>query len=443
MKTNGIPQFIIAAPTSNSGKTTLTLGLLRALENRGLLTQSFKVGPDYIDLKFHKIANRKNGLNLDLFMMEASDIENTYAYHSQNKDVVCIEGVMGLFDGAQRDFGSTAHLSKVLNLPIVLVVNAKAVAYSVAPLLFGFKNFDLDVTLAGVIFNNVNTASHYQFLKDACEDVGILPLGYLPFVPEAEIPSRHLGLSIDALEQFDASIDLLAQAIEKTVAVDALLSHSRKEIRTVAEDFSKKNKNNLTFAVANDVAFNFSYLQNIVALEQLGTVVFFSPLFDEVLPQADLIYLPGGYPELYVEALSKNYLMLKSIKNYADSGGRIIAECGGMMYLGQSIIDKNGMAWMMSGVFDFSTSMESMKLNLGYRKVVFDDFELKGHEFHYSTLIFDKKYQNNVKVLNAREQEVETIVFRYKNVLASYIHYYFGKDELVKKILKELNLEIA
>lgn len=433
---NKIPQFIIAAPTSNSGKTTITLGLLRALENRGIVTQPFKVGPDYIDPKFHKVACGRDGLNLDLFMTDIEDVLSTYANYSKNKGAVCVEGVMGLFDGARRSKGSTAEVAKVLDLPIILVVDAKSVAYSVAPLLYGFKNFDKELNIAGVIFNRVNTKSHYQFLLEACEDVGIPALGHVPFIPDCEIPSRHLGLSIQEMQGYNSVIEKVANAMEETVDIDLLLDCCLLDEKKFEGETSISTSKKTTIAVANDEGFNFSYVQNIECLKQQGEVVYFSPLKDEKLPNVDLVYLPGGYPECYTKQLSENKLMLQSIKSFAEAGGKIIAECGGMMYLGKSIIDKEGNEFEMANVFGFSTSMQAMKLNLGYRTIQFDDFELKGHEFHYSTIIKNKKSKSIAKVFNARESEVNTIVFQYKNVLASYIHYYFGKEALLTKLLK-------
>ncbi len=427
------PQFIIAAPTSNSGKTTLTLGLLRALENRGLNTQAFKVGPDYIDPKFHAVANGKLGVNLDLYMMSVEEVHQQYGLHAKGKDAVCVEGVMGLFDGAKKSEGSTAAVAKELGLPVILVVNAKSVAYSVAPLLFGFQNFDKKVQIAGVIFNNVNTATHYQFLKEACEDVGVISLGYVPFVADCEIPSRHLGLSIGDMQSYNPMIEKIATALEKTVDVALLL-----EITTISEkncnEVKVYKKGNLKIAVAKDESFNFSYVQNIASLEALGTVEFFSPLHDKKLPEVDLVYLPGGYPELHTEGLAKNKEMLQSIKRYAENGGHILAECGGMMYLGKTIIDTKGKEHEMTGVFNFKATLAEMKLNLGYRTLHINNTTLKGHEFHYSKLIEETSEKHIGTFYNARGKEIPTKLYRYKNVNASYMHYYLGNSEDIKNL---------
>ncbi|MCW2119683.1 cobyrinate a,c-diamide synthase [Flavobacterium sp. 7A] len=424
------PQFIIAAPTSNSGKTTLTLGLLRALEKRGNCTQAFKVGPDYIDPKFHELANGKPSLNLDLYMMSEAEILEQYAAYSLEKDVVCVEGVMGLFDGARKDEGSTAAVAKVLDLPVVLVVNAKSVAYSVAPLLYGFKNFDPKVTIAGVIFNKVNTESHYQFLKEACEDVGMPSFGYVPMVSDCEIPSRHLGLSISAITTYDPLIDTIAEVIEATVDLDSLLKATTNKEKPIVIPIPK-GKGKLRIAVAKDESFNFSYIQNIASLEELGSVCFFSPLHDSELPKADLVYFPGGYPELYTAALASNQSMLEAVKQYAEKGGRILAECGGMMYLGKSLIDLEGKEHYLVGVFDFSSTLENKKLTLGYRSFQMGDVVLKGHEFHYSSLVNDHQQNTIGTFTNARGMAVTTQFYRYKNVSASYMHYYLGSPKAV------------
>ncbi|MBB6460347.1 cobyrinate a,c-diamide synthase [Flammeovirga kamogawensis] len=426
--------FIIAAPTSNSGKTTITLGLLRALKNRGKEVQPFKSGPDYIDPKFHGIACGKTGVNLDLFMMTEQHLKETYLDYIATSEIQCIEGVMGLFDGAKKAERSTAELAKKLNLPIIFVVDAKAVAYSVAPLLYGFKNFDPSLNIVGVIFNRVNTKSHYKFLQEASEDVGIKALGYVPFLEDCKIQSRHLGLSIANLKEYDKKITAIAKQIEKTVHLNQLL-----DLTTYAETTHTKQKAvppiaPLTIGVAKDEAFNFSYSQNINALKKIGKVVFFSPIKDEKLPQTDVLYFPGGYPECYVKNLAENKAMLSAIKEYAENEGVIIAECGGMMYLGKNMIDQNGDSYPMANVFSFSSSMKAMKLHLGYRTIHLDEYTFKGHEFHYSEVYGDENIETVGQIFSARNQEVPTKIYKYKNVLASYIHLYFGEANQFKSI---------
>lgn len=427
-------QFIIAAPTSNGGKTTLTLGVLRALKNRGMAVQPFKCGPDYIDPKFHQLACGKTGINLDLFMMDSTHLKETYANYAQK--VTCIEGVMGLFDGAVKARGSTAELAKLLKIPVILVVNAQAVAYSVAPLLYGFKNFDPEVNIAGVIFNKVNTASHYQFLKEACEDVDIPALGHLPFLSNCEIPSRHLGLSIANLNKYDDLTENLAKAVEQHIDIEQLLAICNQDIAEAKQPATALPDEKMTIAIARDEAFNFCYHQNIEVLKQKGKVVFFSPLKDVALPDADLVYLPGGYPECYLEALTNNVSMRNSVCAYAAASGKIIAECGGMMYLGNTIVDTAGNSFPMAGVFDFTTSMKQAKLKLGYRCIEVANTVLKGHEFHYSTVMNDENITSIAHVKSARNKEVNTKVYRYRQVIASYIHLYFGTIDQLDHVLR-------
>ncbi|OMP76814.1 cobyrinate a,c-diamide synthase [[Flexibacter] sp. ATCC 35208] len=416
------PQFLIAAPSSHSGKTTLTLGLLRALHNRGLQVQPFKCGPDYIDTTHHTRAARRQSINLDTFMMSEAHVQDLYSHYSDDADVVVTEGVMGLYDGAVKWEGSSAAIALLLDIPVILVVNAKAMAYSVAPLLYGLKNFNTDVKIAGVIFNFVNTESHYQFLKDACGDVGIMPLGYIPVNEEIKIPSRHLGLALSGENDYEAIVELAAAHVSKSVDIDGLLAlteKNRPSTETRHSFFQKKFK----IAVARDEAFNFIYAENI---RQFGDVTYFSPIHDTSLPEADLLYLAGGYPELYLSALQQNLAMRKAIRDYCENGGRVIAECGGMMYLGNVITDQEGTRHDMCGVLDLETSMVDSRLSLGYRKVKIEDAVLKGHEFHYSHATSNLITIGEVQ--NARGKAVLTPIYRQQNVLASYIHFYWGED---------------
>lgn len=425
------PQFIIAAPTSNAGKTTVTLGLLRALKKQGHQVMPFKSGPDYIDPKFHRLASGQTSINLDLYMMPTEDLKQCYQSKLANADMACIEGVMGLFDGARKSQGSTAELAKTLDLPVILVVDAKSVAYSVAPLLYGFKNFDPAIKIAGVIFNRVNTQSHYQFLQEACEDVDIKALGHLPVIPEAEIPSRHLGLSIANINQFDSKIEAIATAIEQHIDLKGLLESCQSPTfshkKNTTEKASIKTDKKAIVAIAKDEAFNFIYPQNIDTLSELGKIVYFSPLKDQQLPTgSQFVYLPGGYPECYLKELSKNKTMHQSISDYIEQEGKLLAECGGLMYLGENIIDKDGKTYPMIGAFPFDTSMKDTKLHLGYRNITLNGTTLKGHEFHYSTLIEKGKIPHKGNITNARNTPIKTKIYQKKQTIATYIHLLYG-----------------
>ncbi len=417
--------FVIAAPWSNSGKTTITLGLCRYLHNQGKKVQPFKCGPDYIDTIHHGTAAHKRSINLDTVMMSPKHLKTIFADYSSTADISIVEGVMGLFDGSVKDKGSTAEIAKLLDLPIILIVNAKAMAYTIAPILHGLKTFDPEVKIAGVLFNFVRTASHYAFLKEACDTVGIPSLGYIPPEENIAIPSRHLGLHIDA--SFDTVIENAATHISNHIVIDRLLEYAKElEIKRPKKKGKPEYFPSKVIAIAQDEAFTFTYQENLRQLEKLGKVVFFSPIHDTTLPQADYIYLAGGYPELYLEALSTNKSMCKAIQKAAKDGVKIWAECGGMMYLGNTIINENGKAYTMARVFDYSTSMEHKKLRLGYRKVLWNEHEIWGHEFHYSSLIEKSSKASIAKIYTARNKEIDTKIFKYKNTYASYLHLYWG-----------------
>lgn len=426
-------QFLIGASSSGSGKTTLAIGLMRAIKRRGLQVQPFKCGPDYIDTKFHALAAGSLCINLDLFLSSPEHVKTLYATHASTADVAIAEGVMGLFDGYDKWFGSSAQLAEMLNIPIVLVLNPKSMAYSVAPILYGFKNFHKKLTIAGVVFNMVNSDSHYRFLQDACNDVGVPVLGRLPKNGELTIPSRHLGLSIDRNNLMDDFAEKAANFVEQHLDIEKLLQQTQKSIPNSKkiQSVSMQNSPCIHSAVASDEAFNFYYHENIEYLKQRGTVTFFSPLRDKALPDADFVYLPGGYPELHLPQLSANTAMQESIRGYVERGGRLLAECGGMMYLSTSIVDETGKEFPMVNIFNQKADMQPMKLTLGYRQFTYNNVHVKGHEFHYSTLQSDDV--SIVNQYNARGLPVAAKLLRYKNTLAGYTHIYWAEmDNLME-----------
>jgi cobyrinic acid a,c-diamide synthase len=413
-------QFLIAAAHSGAGKTTVTLGLLRAFRKKGLRVQPFKAGPDYIDPIHHQTAAGVDSINLDGFMMSPAHIRGLYARHAA--DIAITEGVMGLFDGSRKSEGSSAALAILLDLPVILVLNAKAMAYSAAALLYGLKNFDPRLRIAGVIFNFVDSPKHYRLLQEACADVGIPSLGHLPNNATLRIPSRHLGLDTANAEQaIEAAADHLSQHLD----LDALLAATgTTQPAAAAQTVTTTQPQTQSHTppppgphkilIARDPAFHFLYPENIRALEQWGQIKFFSPLITQNLPRdIDLLYLPGGYPELYLEQLAQNKSLMQDIRDHVKKGGKIIAECGGMMLLGQSITDQNGQPWPMAGLLDIATTMSPKKLTLGYRSYELGGLPLKGHEFHYSQYV-------GTPPANP--------IFHTPELLASYSHFYWGED---------------
>ena len=403
-------RFLLSAPHSGSGKTTVTLGLLRALRDRGCRVQPFKCGPDYIDPIHHRTAAGNDSYNLDRFMMSDAHIRDLYHRYSANADVSITEGVMGLFDGSAKDQGSSADIARLLGLPVIIVLDAKAMAYTAAAILYGLKNFDTRLNVAGVIFNFVDHAGHYRLLVEACEDIDIKPLGYLPANDSLHIPGRHLGLNTANSE---TAIAAAAEHIKRYIDLDTILTltESPAPARPAATATPSPQKKIL---IALDQAFHFLYPENVRRLAQWGQITWFSPTNDHALPfQPDLLYLPGGYPELYLQQLSENKNMLRQISSYASTDGRIIAECGGMMYLGRSIVDDTGKEWPMAGVLEISTSMQHPRLTIGYRTFRPGNAEIKGHEFHFSQPLGTWP---------------ETPFFHNDNLLASYAHFYWGED---------------
>lgn len=435
MKSN-IPQLFISATSSGCGKTTFTLGLMRALKRRGMSLAGFKCGPDYIDPKFHHLASGRESINLDLYMMSSEHVKAVYAEYSQDVEASIVEGVMGLFDGSHKMQGSSADLAQLLDLPVILLVNAASSAYSTGATIYGYKNWKPNIRIAGVVFNRVASESHYSFLRDAAADAGVESLGYIPRTASLNVPSRHLGLSLEELAQLDYFPDQVADLIEAHVDVDKILelcTQPRPSHQATTSSAHKSGSKSRRIAVAQDEAFNFIYPENIKALQNLGELVFFSPLEDETLPQGtDLLYLPGGYPEFYLDKLSRNETMRLAIKHYGESGGHILAECGGMMYLCEDIIDENQHAYPMCGLLPHQATMEDMKLSLGYRSVVCKDIQLRGHEFHYSRLKIKDEEHIIAEQYGAKGNKVSTALYRYKNVIAGYTHLYWAEKDIMR-----------
>lgn len=430
------PQFLIGAAASGSGKTTFTMGLLRVLKRRGIRVQPFKCGPDYIDGKFHAIAAGKESVNLDTWMASDIHVREVYSHYAKDASACVVEGVMGLFDGYDRMRGSSAEIAAMLRLPVVVVLNARSSAYTVAAILYGLKNFMPEVNVAGVVFNQVGSASHYSYLKEACADVGVACLGYLPKVSDIEIPSRHLGLTIGKENEIDTLSDRVADIIEQYVDVDHLLEISACPLEVNEESKasvrSADRLNRRRMAIAQDAAFNFIYKENLDVLSRQADVVVFSPLAGDELPQADYVYLPGGYPEFFVGELSGNIKLGEQLREFAENGGRLFAECGGMMYLCRKMITREGDSYPMAGVLPLECTLEKMRLHLGYRTAQYRGMQLKGHEFHYSSVVQPDLLSSDVCQFNAKGLAVDTPLYRYKNVIAGYTHWYWGENDFFK-----------
>ena len=425
-KSDMIPQCLVAAASSGSGKTTFTLGLLRALSRRGLTVQGFKCGPDYIDPKFHRLACGRESVNLDLFMMSPEHVQAVYARHSADSDATVLEGVMGLYDGYVRDQGSSAEVAMTLGLPTILLIDARSSAFSVGAVLYGMKHFRLTSEVVGVVFNRVASESHYRFLREAAEEAGVVPLGYLPKTQLLEVPSRHLGLSLEELSTLDALPETVADLIEQHVQLDRLLELIQRPRPMLREEAPLSAVEGMKVSVARDQAFNFIYAENLRRLSQLGELVYFSPLANEAVPASDLVYLPGGYPEFYLDQLATADQTRLTLRDHVQRGGKVLAECGGMMYLCRELRDEQGQAYPMAGILELEATMEQMRLRLGYRKLQLGGQEWRGHEFHYSRIATGEEPTKGQQ-RSARDEEVPTLLYAKGNVRAGYTHLYFGE----------------
>ena len=427
------PQLLIGAMHSGSGKTTFTMGILRALQRQGLQVQPFKCGPDYIDTQFHSLASGRGSVNLDTWLASEAHVRSLYARYGADADVCVVEGVMGLFDGYARMQGSSAEIALLLDIPVVLVVGARSMAYTVAAQLHGMKTFLPGLRIAGVVFNPVSSDNHLRFLREACDDAGLPCFGALPRVADLEVPSRHLGLTLAAEREMDAWIDRAADLVERHIDVTGLLSAvagpaPERDAATLPAAPQPPAGEPLRITVARDAAFNFIYRENLRRLSELGTLRFFSPLAGDSLPEADLVYLPGGYPELFAAELSQQAALRTQLRDYAQAGGRILAECGGMIYLSRALEGVPGGPYPMCGVLPFAATMDGARLHLGYRRLVdAAGRSWRGHEFHYSELVSPAALPSVAVQYNARGEQVPTPLYRFKNVIAGYTHLYWGE----------------
>ncbi|MEM0977318.1 MAG: cobyrinate a,c-diamide synthase [Pseudomonadota bacterium] len=377
--------LVIAAPTSGSGKTTLTLGILRALAEKGYAVRSAKSGPDYIDGAFHAHATGQTCVNLDAWAMTPDRLRTL----AQGKDLLIVEGAMGLFDGAAHDgSGSTADVAAALRLPIVLVVDASRQSQSIAALVHGFATYRQGTHIAGIILNKVGSTRHIQGLTAALLPLGIPVLGTLPNTPEIELPSRHLGL-VQAEERadLDAFLTKVARHISDHIPLTSLIDLAE-EIAPPKLKTHRLYPPAQRIAVAKDAAFAFAYPHLLMDWRAKGAdLAFFSPLADDPVPDADFVLLPGGYPELHAGRLAANATFMSSLR----AAPQVYGECGGYMVMGDGLIDKEGRRHAMAGLLRLETSFETPKRHLGYRhlKPLGGPWtsDLMGHEFHYASTV--------------------------------------------------------
>ena len=426
--------IIIASDSSGGGKTTFTLGLMKALKNRGLNVQGYKVGPDYIDPAFHEEATGTSSRNLDVHLMGEDGVK--YSYNRGIGDVGIIEGVMGVYDGiGAGEKASTYDISRILdNMPIILVLSPKGQSSTICAVIKGLKEYR-NANIAGIVLNSISE-KYYKLLKYSIEkNCNIKVFGYIPKNEEISLSSRHLGL-IQSMEvlNLQKKLDICGKMIEEYVNVDEILN-SMKELKDNDDNnkysqLIERNLENkkLRIGVAKDKAFSFYYNDNIELLKEIGNIIYFSPIKDKVLPEnLDFLYIGGGYPEVFKEELESNETMRNSINKALDDGLRCYAECGGLMYLTDEIEGSR-----MTGFFSGKSFMTKRLQHFGYCSITLDEeyskqkIKINAHEFHKSDVELNEKSIYSVK----KEQYDGEIIkwncgYVKKNTLAGYAHINF------------------
>ncbi len=446
-------RMVIAGTGSGVGKTTLTIGLMSALRKKGFTVQGFKCGPDYIDPTYHTAVTGRQSRNLDSWMLDEETVKEIFARGSQGADISIMEGVMGFFDGKnpKTNEGSTAEISMITNSPVLLVVNCASMARSAAAIVKGFQHFSDGPNIVGVIANRVGSEGHFKLVKTAIEqECNVTVIGYLKREMDIEIPERHLGL-VPSIErgELDPFFDRLGELVLETLDIEKFIELSAAlpvEVNTTSSIFEKKGKRSVRIAVAKDAAFNFYYPENLELLEVNGAELsYFSPLAGELLPEnVDGLYLGGGFPEEFVDQLSKETEVKKSVGDAIRNGMPTLAECGGFMYLTEAIETTDQDVYKMVGVIPGKVSMQQKLAALGYREITGqsgnfllpENRKARGHEFHYSTFQAEKEvpYAYETKGMRGLKQE------GYMNfyLIAGYTHFHFAScPEMVEKWIEK------
>lgn len=421
--------LVIAAPQSGSGKTVVTLGLLRALSRTVSALASAKSGPDYIDPRFHEAATDRTCLNLDAWAMPAHAIRTLVSEHVPDDGLLVVEGAMGLFDGAANGRGSTADLAAILDIPVILVIDAAKQSQSVAALVHGFRSFRSDVLIGGVILNRVGSDRHERLLRAALEPLDVPVLGAIPRDDHLALPERHLGL-VQAEENDDLQrfIDKAADRIMAAVDLKRLQDVGRPLVAG-SGPIARLPALGRRTAVARDRAFAFIYPHLIADWERQGTEVsFFSPLADQSPDErADSVFLPGGYPELHGARLAGAERFRSGMVVAAAKKTTIYGECGGYMVLGDALVDSTGLTHKMLGLLPLTTSFEKRRRQLGYRRLTCLNASpfsgpLHAHEFHYSTIASEGIADRVFEASDAEGNTLGPMGLRRDTVFGSYAH---------------------
>lgn len=439
-------RIIIAGTGSGVGKTTLTIGIMAALQKQGLSVQGFKCGPDYIDPAYHTAVTGRPSRNLDSWMVGREAVKEIFARGSRGSDISVIEGVMGMFDGKDplTDDGSTADIGRILEAPVILVVNVASMARSAAAIVKGFQQFGHGDNIVGVIANRAGSEGHYKLVKQAIEQVcGIPVLGYLPRDVNVELPERHLGL-VPSIERGELRpfFDLLANLVSRHIDLDRLLDvAAAKPVESRPSLFSVNlgtRQARVHIAIAKDAAFHFYYPENLELLEAAGArCLYFSPLAGEEVPaDADGLYIGGGFPEEFAERLGNDEKVKASFRNRITEGMPTLAECGGFMYLTEQIVDTTGNACHMVGLVPGKVTMQKKLAALGYREITGTagnfllppEGKARGHEFHYSTYEALDGAEEAPAFLSKGRFGTKLEGYAQGSLIAGYTHLYFASN---------------
>lgn len=423
------PAILVTAPASGHGKTSVTAAIARFYSRQGLRVRCFKTGPDFIDPTILAKASGQAVYNLDSWIMGREHCQQLLYEAAIQSDLILVEGVMGLFDGEP----SSADLAEQFGLPILPVVDASAMAQTFAAILHGLTTFRPSLSVIGAVANRVASPRHGELLNKAVPEQ--MPVALLKRNSEVSLPSRHLGLQLaEEISNIDQQLNLLADAIADTwlAELPRLVTFSNLSDQIPQPDAVLKNK---TIAVARDRAFCFLYEQNLQCLRALGAnLVFFSPLNDVQLPNTDAIYLPGGYPELYAKQLAENTVLKAEIVDHVGKNKPLLAECGGMLYLSEALIDGEKNQHEMLGILSGVTSLQTKISGIGSQEAVINGQKIRGHTFHYSSMETSVKALSQAQYADGREGEM---IYRVNNATASYLHFYFPSNP---KLVAELFL---
>jgi cobyrinic acid a,c-diamide synthase len=446
-----MPRLVIAGAASGVGKTSMTVGLARALSARGLRVAVFKCGPDYLDPTYHRRATRRACHNLDSWMMGREAVLSTFGRASADADLALIEGVMGLFDGASptTDDGSTAQIAKWLSAPVLLVVDSAGIARTLGAIVKGFAGFDPELHIAGVLCNRLGSRRHLDLLRRVVTQPPVL--GGLPSDPTLSFPERHLGLrTADESAVPESSFERLGAAVRDWCDLAKIVEIANRAPLLECElSLGRRSiaRGKCRLGIARDDAFHFYYEYNLALLQALGAeLVFFSPASDRKMPDVDGIYLGGGYPELQAEALASNLPMRQQIASFAAAGGPVYAECGGLMYLSSSITTLDGRKFPMTGVIPGDTLMHERLQALGYVEVetITDSvigaagIRFRGHQFRYSEFQPSVDLRTAYRVRRYSGSRVSAEGYLVNNVLASYVHAHWASNPSIPSHLVEL-----